>query len=219
MRYLSAIIAAVGAGAMVKATPQPLADRHINMRSELPEGYRVEPMTWTGIIEAGGPEMSFNGTIDEVTQQIQAVKKDFTWEGLRHDLGLGTTPSTSPQPQGATKRDKVGIICDVQGEGKIGPYTDNVADAQKLLEKNTGTCSVGPGPRVCVAVACTNNAGVWLCNDNTGPIEQPCSSLASYVGDIIGKCGTPWVHGHKTTKGQEFDSGDFNVIVGWKKHC
>ena len=112
------------------------------------------------------------------------------------------------------------MICDVQGEADWGPYTSQVQDVQHKIEKMTGDCSVPGGPRVCSVIACNHYyAGAWLCNDNDTPITLPCNSLASYVQDIIDQCGTPYIHGHKTTRGQEFDDGNWNVIAGWKNSC
>lgn len=89
----------------------------------------------------------------------------------------------------------------------------------KKIAGMIGTCAVAAGPRVCSVIACTRNAAVWLCNDNAGPIAPPCNSLASYVEDIISACGLTYYHGHQFTRGQEFDTGNFNVVVGWDSHC
>ncbi|KAI0468973.1 hypothetical protein F4859DRAFT_192534 [Xylaria cf. heliscus] len=188
------------------------ADRTLSIRSRLPEGYRVEPMIWRGVIDEGGPEVSFNGTIEEVTQQIQAVKRDFTWESLRRDLVDTTTP--------LEKRSKTKTICGVGGEDVgHGPLTPNVEDLRDKIAKMAGTCAVAGGPRVCTVLTCTNNAAVWLCNDNTWAISPTCSYLATYVTDIVGTCCQDYYHGHRFCRGQEFDSDNYNVIVGWKRSC
>ncbi|KAI1271002.1 hypothetical protein F5Y07DRAFT_393090 [Xylaria sp. FL0933] len=205
MRYSSIIAAAIVAASSAKVTATPPA-HSLDIRSELPSGYKVEPMTWRGVIEKGGPELSFNGTIDEVTQQIQAIKKDFTWEGHRRDLGVAE--NTRLQERG-TKA----------SENSLGPLTVNVEDSEDKLSKMSGACSVGAGPKVCAVLVCTRNAAVWLCNDNSKPIAPSCSSLASYVADIVGKCGQDYYHGSRYCRGQEFDSDNFNVIVGWKNQC
>ncbi|KAI0854933.1 hypothetical protein F4860DRAFT_520358 [Xylaria cubensis] len=205
MRCQTIIAAAVGAAAVAEAV--------LSVPPKLPKGYKIEPMSWTGAIEDGGPEVSFNGTIEEVTRQIQATKRDFTWESLRRDLGNFTTP--------LQKRDKAGVVCGVGGEGAgtHGALTSNVEDSKAKISKMAGNCTVAAGPRTCSAITCTRYAAVWLCNDNTNPISPPCSSLASYVDDIVQKCGQDYYHGHRLCHGQEFDSSNFNVIVGWKAEC
>ncbi|KAI1351031.1 hypothetical protein F5Y01DRAFT_283838 [Xylaria sp. FL0043] len=213
MRYHSSIIAAAAivAASSAKATATPAA-HSLDIRSELPNGYKIEPMIWTGVFEKGGSELSFNGTIDEVTQQIQAIKKDFTWEDQRD---LGVVENTRLEKRGT----KTGLICGVGGENSLGPLTVNVEDSEDKLSKMSGACSVGAGPKVCAVLACTRNAAVWLCNDNSKPIAPSCSSLASYVADIVGECGQDYYHGSRYCRGQEFDSDNFNVIVGWKNQC
>ncbi|KAI0544518.1 hypothetical protein F4679DRAFT_35744 [Xylaria curta] len=208
MRYQTIIAAAVSAAAIAEAIPH--ADRSLNLRSGLPEGYKVEPMNWTGVIEEGGSEVSFNGTIEEVTRQIQATQKEFTWESLRRDLGDFTTP--------VQKRDKTDVICGVGGEGTgHGPLTANAEASRDKISKMTGTCTVGSGPRTCSMITCTRYAAVWLCNDNTTAIAPSCNSLAAYVDDIVGKCGQEYYHSHRFCRGQQFDSSNFNVIVGWSQ--
>ncbi|RWA03429.1 hypothetical protein EKO27_g11673 [Xylaria grammica] len=65
------------------------------------------------------------------------------------------------------------------------PAALNRADAERREARER---AVAAGPRVCAEVACTRNAAVWLCNDNVAPIAPLCSSLASYVADIVSSC-------------------------------
>ncbi|KAI0967769.1 hypothetical protein F4678DRAFT_465024 [Xylaria arbuscula] len=209
MRY-NTIITAISAVALAEATTQPPANPGI--KTELPDGYKLEQMIWRGTVENGGPEVSFNGTIEDVTRQIQGVKRDFTWDAYPQDI---QARGNQLQERGS----KTGIICNVGGESTYGPYTTNAQDSGNKLSELGGTCGVGSGPRVCAVLTCTRNAAVWLCNDNDHPIAPPCSSLASYVDDIVGACGKTYDHGSKYCRGQEFDSDGYNVIVGWKDHC
>ncbi|KAI0509154.1 hypothetical protein F5B22DRAFT_649201 [Xylaria bambusicola] len=207
MRYRSITTAVVGAAGLAGAAA---SGDFAKVGSGPPNGYTVESMIWKGAIEKGGPELSFNGTIEEVTQRIRAVKKDFTWGPLADS---GHT---------IEERDtKTGIICGVGGEdvSPHGPLTANAEEAGDNLGKITGTCGVPAGPKTCSVLTCTRNAAVWLCNDNDGPIAPPCSSLASYVADITGKCGQDYYHGVRYCKGQEFSSDNYNVVVGWKSQC
>ncbi|RWA07038.1 hypothetical protein EKO27_g8072 [Xylaria grammica] len=87
MQFHSVVMAvAATSAAVVKATPPR------STQSALPEGYEIEPMAWRGIIERGGREFSFNGTIDEVTRQIKAINTDFTWSDVRDFQASGTRP-------------------------------------------------------------------------------------------------------------------------------
>ncbi|KAI0415711.1 hypothetical protein F5X98DRAFT_376469 [Xylaria grammica] len=203
------VVAAVAAAsaAVVKATPPR------RTQIALPEGYEIEPMVWRGIIERGGRELSFNGTIDEVTRQIQAINTDFTWGDVRDFQASRTRPQE--------RSSKTGILCDVGGEDAAphGPLTANAEESGDKIAKMSGTCAVAAGPRVCAEVACTRNAAVWLCNDNVTPIAPLCSSLASYVADIVSTCGSEYYHGSRYCRGQEFDSDNYNIIVGWKSQC
>ncbi|KAI1811677.1 hypothetical protein GGS20DRAFT_88782 [Poronia punctata] len=167
-------------------------------------------MIWTGVIKKGEPEVSFNGSIEEVTRQIRSIDENFAWHHFNRDH----------QSEGTlNKRDAVGIVCDVQGEANHGPLTPNMEAARGTVADMTGECTVPTGPGVCSLLTCHNHAGVWLCNDNSQPVSRQCSSLALYVDNIIRKCGTGYIHGHRRTRGQEFDSGNWNVIAAWKEDC
>ncbi|GAW19544.1 hypothetical protein ANO14919_090320 [Xylariales sp. No.14919] len=139
---------------------------------------------------------------------------------------LPPSPHTAPsQPQIRARNNnsepQTGILCDVGGEDAAphGPLTANAEESGDKIAKMSGTCAVAAGPRVCAEVACTRNAAVWLCNDNVAPIAPLCSSLASYVADIVSTCGSEYYHGSRYCRGQEFDSDNYNIIVGWKSQC
>ncbi|KAI0407496.1 hypothetical protein F4802DRAFT_24835 [Xylaria palmicola] len=212
MQYRAGIVAAISALTVVEAAA--LASPYFSVRSQLPEGYRVEHMTWTGVVERGGPEVSINGTIEEVTRQIRAVKKDFTWAGLRRDLGLVDTPL---QERGI----EADIKCGIGGEGTdTGPGAPKrqAEEARDMLEEVPGACEVAAGPRACSVVSCAGDAAIWLCNDNAALIAPACSSLASHASDIIGKCARN-VEGIDFSRGQKFQPDNTNVIVGLKLNC
>ncbi|KAI1379996.1 hypothetical protein F4677DRAFT_442187 [Hypoxylon crocopeplum] len=177
--------------------------------SVIPDEYAIVPMTWKGAINEGGPEMAFNGTIEEVTTQIQATKPDFTWESL--SKATGNTPTVNASKR-ETEDNK--IICGVGGPNAIGVALALVLQQRDYLASLPGTCGVGGGPRVCVRVSCSYRAAVWLCNDNAGGVEPRCSDLAAFVDDIAGKCQVKY-RGRPLVRGQEFDARNYNVMVGY----
>ncbi|KAH9895549.1 hypothetical protein F4778DRAFT_783908 [Xylariomycetidae sp. FL2044] len=186
------------------------------------EGYDLVPMAWTGVIEKGGPEMTFNGSIEQVTTQIQAVNPAFTWDALLADLGYDNENDTvsEHQPSPVEKRDAREILCGVGGVPNHWTWKSDAQEMQRNLAKNPGQCSAPGGPRACsIIIGGHRNARVWLCNDNAEGLSRPCADLANFVQDIIGRCrywddNRPgWWH-RERTRGQEFDAANFNVIVG-----
>jgi hypothetical protein len=78
---------------------------------------------------------------------------------------------------------------------------------------------------VCARISCSYGAAIWLCNDNTYPIWPSCRYLATYAEDILGTCADMYLApGSKgwglfdqrdlRVNGQEFDTDNYNVIVG-----
>ncbi|KAL0945013.1 uncharacterized protein CTRU02_202900 [Colletotrichum truncatum] len=92
-------------------------------------------------------------------------------------------------------------------------------------------CAVPPGPRVCARVSCSNGAGIWLCNDKTVQVNRRCGNIPDYVYSIFSQCkeyvwaGQCPIRGCSYPepgwwyfRGQQFDTENFNVIVG-KASC
>ena len=114
------------------------------------------------------------------------------------------------------------ILCDVGGTGVV--VTDPIDEGIKYLHGISGDCKVDAGPRVCSRVSCSYSAAIWLCNDTKEDLWIPCSKVGDYAQDIRDKCwfnaspGAPvWL---PVVRGQEFDTENWNVILGSSPdHC
>ncbi|KAI1502665.1 hypothetical protein F5X99DRAFT_407741 [Biscogniauxia marginata] len=171
----------------------------------LPDGYRVVPLHWTGIIEEGGDNLTFQGTIQEIEAEIQKSKPEFSWKTAFKDR------IDSRDPSGLDIRNKNSeFFCTVGGDGKATTLAIGV-NSMSLIYAG-GICGVGPGPRVCARISCEYDGAIWLCNDNTWPIAPQCGYLATYADDIVNTCGMGESFGE--VQGQEFDTDNYNVAVG-----
>ncbi|KAI1077481.1 hypothetical protein F5B20DRAFT_551368 [Whalleya microplaca] len=196
------------------------ATADVKARSGIPEGYSVQPMLWRGVIKRGGPEMEFNGTLQEVERQIRSIEPDFTWEKRRRELGEDAAP--------ISKRDDETpkIVCNVGGDpNQAGAYLESLKKSQDHLHV-VKYCTVestanDTSPATCIRVACDDNAGVWVCNDGKAKSVE-CNSVATYVQDIIEHCNnTQRVNNHEYTfvRGQAFSNTNYNVMVGYVDDC
>ncbi|RHZ53257.1 uncharacterized protein CDV56_105933 [Aspergillus thermomutatus] len=121
------------------------------------------------------------------------------------------------------ERNKSGVICNIPGDKGGRCSTVTIMQGIDYLKGLTGVCGVAAGPRVCARISCSYNAAIWLCNDNAWYIQPSCSYLGTYAEDIVSTCahvdfnsgtkgwGTQW---SDTVNGQEFDTDNYNVIVG-----
>ncbi|KAI0162042.1 hypothetical protein GGR57DRAFT_309906 [Xylariaceae sp. FL1272] len=151
-------------------------------------------------------------------------------------LSFGFLANAAPGSHDVTKRNnEKGKRCDKDSGGSAqGPLEPNVRKAAlSLAERDVfsigfgalGSCTVGDGPDACSLVQCGPlNVGIWLCNDNNGPINSApsCGDIADYVNEIADDCTTdPGAegHGHKWTAGEITDEGNWRVRVGWVDHC
>ncbi|KAI3337255.1 hypothetical protein HD806DRAFT_32528 [Xylariaceae sp. AK1471] len=193
----------------VVVTGLPLEPQQLN---GLPTGYRLVPMMWMGVIEAGEENMSFEGTIQEVIAEVQRLKPDFSWQTAfgSQDNGLVL--------RNRDVEDDNQLICNVGGGGKV-PMSDGWTAAIDLSRKST-TYALGPGPRTCSQASCEKSVGIWLCNDQQEAIVMSSWTVANYAGEILTRCADS----SQLIQGQVFDSNDhyeqqgihnqYNVLLG-----
>ncbi|KAI1138158.1 hypothetical protein F5Y05DRAFT_419015 [Hypoxylon sp. FL0543] len=207
--FISLLVGAFTAGVVAKG------GRATNKSDAfLPDGYTSIPFSMKGAIEPGGEVMQFNGTVTDIFEQIQDIKPNFKWDDFQPVAPL--TRRRRP-----SKRTKSHIICDVPN---VQPSIRlRFLFGQDYLWKIQQPCEVAGGPRKCALLWCDYDSTIYLCNDNTEPISRNCRDIASYVRDLLGDldCATTpsdsdnadsWLDA--PLKGQEFDTDNFNVIVG-----
>ncbi|KAK6082201.1 hypothetical protein SCUP234_03791 [Seiridium cupressi] len=104
-------------------------------------------------------------------------------------------------------------ICNISGYYR--GHNDLVDVLIKQLRIRGRGCSAKPGPRVCTQVACTGpGVAIFLCNDLDHELEVDCETVADYAQDIRDECDNFPLNTLPETRGQEFDTGGWNVIVG-----
>ncbi|OTA99381.1 hypothetical protein M426DRAFT_27576 [Hypoxylon sp. CI-4A] len=166
------------------------------------EGYTVVPMTWRGVNETDGSQVSISGTIEEMQDQVKAMGSSINW----------TRPSTHLSTKA---RNKGNLECWVGGGGATD-YWDIRTGIIYLESITDHLCSASAGPGVCTRISCSWQAAIWLCNDTPSELQHSCPDLASYATDIAEGCQEQETKLY--TQGQEFDSDSWNVVVGID-HC
>ncbi|KAI8962560.1 hypothetical protein F5Y11DRAFT_185380 [Daldinia sp. FL1419] len=210
MKIVSLLFGALSAVSAAATGVQPVTTdeiRGFNVSSVLPEGYTAVPFSMDVALEPGGEKMTFNGTVTEILAQIQSIKPDFTWN--RTASAPSSTEVSKP------KLNKSNILCKIPGQ--TNAYRWVILGGYDFLVNINQDCKVDSGPRKCAMLYCLTGNSIWMCNDNKTPISRSCSSIASYVLDIIGtfSCTTPGSMGPGTLlQGQEFDTDGFNVLAG-----
>ncbi|KAI1407984.1 hypothetical protein F5Y13DRAFT_194831 [Hypoxylon sp. FL1857] len=190
-----------GVASMAQAFPQgPIGEKG------LPPSYSESNLTWTGTVTKNGPKMSFNGSsFEDIEAQIHRMNPDFSWD----DQDVIGTPVHSTS-------EKAHLTCDPNNIWWAQVFRIN--QGIEYLKGKTGTCSMGPGPRVCTRISCSYKSAIWWCNDNDYSIEEDCSIWANYAQDIVDQCQT-----HDATarvRGQEFSTDNWNIMVGFDNdHC
>ncbi|KAI8630389.1 hypothetical protein F5Y19DRAFT_483731 [Xylariaceae sp. FL1651] len=208
MKFLAATFVSLAVGAAIDGLPASHS-----IRSSLPEGYTVAPITWTMPIVPGGEDYAFQGTAQEVFLQVNAARAKL---GLppNPDLTMSADNQVSSRTGNAqAARHWQNTICNVpgmNGDATVPPIKDGI----KYLRGLDGNCTIGPGRGNCGQISCSWHSAIYWCNDNDYEYSHKCSELADYGESIVDNCGvmTQWVY---RVQGQAFDTENFNVMVGW----
>ncbi|KAK6819471.1 hypothetical protein PG987_015954 [Apiospora arundinis] len=167
----------------------------------------ISTMFWRGQIEAGGPEMTFNGTVQEVVAQIHKIKPDFP-------AGLNVSRST-PLPN---DDDGHAVDCYVGGRGTA--TVSVILDGIKYLHGLPGNCGVSAGNQgynTCARISCSYNSAIWLCSDHGQEVLWPCSALGDIAQNDCFTCqggsggSQQWGQGREKWPEQ---AGGFHVDIG-----
>ncbi|KAI0377357.1 hypothetical protein F5Y04DRAFT_284995 [Hypomontagnella monticulosa] len=161
--------------------------------------YAVVPLTWHGINQTDGSEVTIIGTIQGNLQHVRLLDESVKW----------TMPPVRRliAPRSKNKN----IVCWQGGNGLANNYfLQQGIDYLKGITDRP--CTASPGPKVCTRISCSDGAGIWLCNDTPVEIHYSCPDLATYAEDIRAKCHT---EGKEIlVRGKEYDTLNFHVDVG-----
>jgi hypothetical protein len=156
----------------------------------------------------GGHDVYLNGTAQEIIAQFQDLHPEFTLPEPK-----ATRDIPADEIHAFTTRQNGAPLCLPIAEwGWLwaqGPATYKNVDFLSSLSFGCGVPA-----RTCVRIACQQQSAIYLCNDNYYGLNLSCLALASNADNVCQKCGftlgNEWFCG-----GQEFNGGNFNVIVRW----
>ncbi|KAM6529120.1 hypothetical protein FALCPG4_010067 [Fusarium falciforme] len=201
----------------------------VNVLRSIPEGYDLSgELEVIGPLEKGGKNVTLKGTAETVIAQIKEANPDFKLDDIEN---------IEPKE---TKRD---LVLEARAHathhfcraGKIGYWGRGEANRDQIAReigylRSIGSRTCGVNARSCVRISCSNNAGIWWCNDNNYQVGEKCNDLANLAQIAVYKCerhvkATCW-SGHPVCYdcgcrpiddwvvwGQQFSSLNHNVIV------
>ncbi|RYP73364.1 hypothetical protein DL769_004237 [Monosporascus sp. CRB-8-3] len=181
------------------------------------------PMMFTGALRAGGPNVTYKGTLQSIVKQIRAENPQYPFRNRTRfpissddsmksgDTSVGRSDTTGAiLSEGARNARDNNVFCGVGGDGWADK--EAIVEAITYLRDLTGACYSYPGPGFCGRISCSYNSAVWWCNDKPEVVNYPCSSFADFVQMITNECSDQW---EKQIQGQVFsEDGSYNVMVG-----
>ncbi|KAL1888271.1 hypothetical protein Sste5346_009663 [Sporothrix stenoceras] len=169
-------------------------------------------LTWTGEVIPGAGPVTFAGDAKSIYRQILDANPSFGDLKKRSTSSSAVSKRENPSPVSTDYTCAYGVLVDV------APIDAGIKD---LYNIGTGTCNApagAPGAGGCTRLTCSDNASIWLCNDNDFAVEIPCELIADNAVQLLIECQTTtYVGGNtwsSTVRGQIF-SGDhtWNVII------
>ncbi|KAI8962813.1 hypothetical protein F5Y11DRAFT_321691 [Daldinia sp. FL1419] len=200
MRSISILVSAISLVTAISHSVTPNSESHQVLSDGLPNGYSLANITWVGKVE--DDIHSFTGpNISNIKDQIREIYPNFSWDGPgKGNLASRIRGRTPPH-----------LLCDPSGVELADAY--RIQEGVNYLKGVTGTCHLGPGPKVCTRISCSWNSAIWWCNDNSHDIRIDCRLWSEYSQNILDLCQTEETD--PRVMGQKFmDRQKWNILVG-----
>ncbi|KAF5646978.1 uncharacterized protein FTJAE_1809 [Fusarium tjaetaba] len=158
----------------------------VDIRSDIPEGYTIVPMTWVGPIEEGGKNHTFKGTAEEVLAQIEKLNPNFAEfaDSKKKD------DSTKVSIRALEARQPTRVACDGGGPNGGQSMRTKVSDARQGIDhlRRLGDFGCGAPARSCARMTCNWQSAIWFCNDNDYEVSDRCDWQGYLAELVIEKC-------------------------------
>lgn len=135
----------------------------------LPAGYDVVDLEWNIQINSTVPSMKITGTIEDVIHHLNKTYPEYI-------AALGEESNEeNRKSEDVVNRDDPPVDDIANAPQKIQCFTMRdvstffIEQGILYLSKQKGMPTNGPGPRTCGRVSCSNNAGIWWCNEVRAP--------------------------------------------------
>ncbi|KAK4214775.1 hypothetical protein QBC37DRAFT_481983 [Rhypophila decipiens] len=202
-------------GALGPRSPAPAG-----LAESLPEGFKVSPIYWKGVLEEGKPEFELSGySFDEIEAEAKAINPEYSIFTKDGKAAPGPAYNESSSQAGLSARQTFTTNCNNPSTWSPAPNWDAVWDGVHYLQGITGNCRADPGPGVCTRVSCSWNSGIFYCNDNSAEHWEPCRWIGDVAGGIVNKCNwfqvIPFFGTRQVVHGQAFDRRNWNTIVAY----
>ncbi|KAM7195541.1 hypothetical protein V8F20_007437 [Naviculisporaceae sp. PSN 640] len=204
----SPLTASGGSGGLGPRRPVPAG-----LAEDLPEGFKVSPIYWKGVLEEGKPEVELSGySFEEIEAEAKALNPAYTIFA-KDGVAPGPAYNESTSHEGLSTRQTFTTNCNQPSSWYPARNWNAVWDGVAYLQGITGNCRANPGPGFCTRVSCSYNSGIWYCNDNNVEHWEPCRWIGDVAGGIANKCNYYETNSRQVVHGQAFDRRNWNTIV------
>ncbi|KAK8044317.1 hypothetical protein PG993_004341 [Apiospora rasikravindrae] len=196
---------ALAAFAEAESLPNEDNNGHSNLANRGIGKFAGPGIRWKLAIEEGGPIMEFNGTLQQVKKQIQALNPDFEFTPV-------PPANTITHNRLDTRRTCLDPYINAAEASRI---QDDINYLRGLGDTMCGDHGGSDGSN-CGQISCNWNSAIKWCNKGPNYYETKCSAFADYAQDILINCNSQDVGSVERVHGQEEDTAsdhDFLVVV------
>ncbi|KAH7180056.1 uncharacterized protein B0J16DRAFT_387884 [Fusarium flagelliforme] len=185
----------------------------------------AETPTWKIAVVDGEDPVEFKGTVQDVMKQLKVDYPEYARKAqeeieasIKAEDESGANEPPSPEAQALDRlQRRDSNICWNFPAAREKPIRIGI----NYLRGIRGPLTVRAGPGACDRVSCSDDAAIFICNDNRTPFRIPtwdhvanaAAACNNECREFCFGCGidTAWY-----TAGQRFHDANFNVIV--RKH-
>ncbi|KAI0853542.1 hypothetical protein F5Y00DRAFT_103735 [Daldinia vernicosa] len=179
--------------------------------------FGMSKITWTGQVKPGEPAVSITGTAEEIYKRITKINPNYDYElGLKSPNSTVTRRDLEPIKKRATTSSDFtcayGNDVDAESIGVGIRYLYSIANADCAAPPGV------PGDGGCSVSSCNDGAGIFLCNDASSELHNPCTIVADNAVEVLIQCQSTTYNGGSSwtsyTHGQIFSlDHSWNVIL------
>ncbi|KAF3102799.1 hypothetical protein TWF569_011757 [Orbilia oligospora] len=154
---------------------------------------KAPPITFTGPAVPGGPDVTITGTVEVIFKKLHEMNPKYDpWEFPEYQEKMaqqGLSKNSTLEARGDKLQKRRRIECNIAGK-KVGNWLTQCGEGVRYLRNLNGYCGAPKGYAgpACARVSCSNNCGIFLCNENNKPIKVFCGNLRYDFYEIVHEC-------------------------------
>lgn len=189
-----------------RAAPSPLIPRSIG-------DYKIVPMQWTGQVHPGGPNITLEGDMQDIINQIKTMDPAFKFpQPSEEEMKTFSMEPLASNTTLAKRQYPTYTLCNRREFRDADIYYIN--HGEMYLYSLHGLCTLPAGAGQCSRVSCSYGSGIYYCNDADHPQYINCAEIGWYSNAARHACGATASRGKFNAQRFRTDY-QYSVLDAW----